>query len=147
MYTFLFKEVRSVMQFLLSIKINSIAWRTSDTRWACRADRVKAINHTLQSVFAPLNKVREKEKRPNISTGLLQTLILIFLPLQVIAVTPFLQGDSYNYKQKTLMSSMDVTVLLIYSRQSKYSDKERNLGNAGRLLLKEYISLLKERRS
>ena len=49
--------------------------RLSDTRWACRADSIKAFHHIIKAVIATLEDIRENEKKANISAeakGLLQ---------------------------------------------------------------------------
>jgi hypothetical protein len=49
--------------------------KLSDTRWACRADSIKAFHHTIEAVIATLEDIRENEKKANIAAeakGLLQ---------------------------------------------------------------------------
>ena len=36
--------------------------RLSDTRWACRADSIKAFHHTIKAVIVTLEDIREKSK-------------------------------------------------------------------------------------
>eukprot|EP00794_Sanderia_malayensis_P018410 gene18410-20265_t len=47
-------------------KTTYVLKKLSDTRWACRADSIKAIYHTIESVIATLEEIIEKEKKPNI---------------------------------------------------------------------------------
>ena len=51
--------------------------KLSDTRWACRADSITAIYHTLEAVIATLKEIRENEKKAHIaaeSKGLLKNI-------------------------------------------------------------------------
>ena len=51
--------------------------KLSDTRWACRADSIKAFHHTIKAVMATLKDIRENEKKANIAAeakGLLKNI-------------------------------------------------------------------------
>jgi transcriptional antiterminator Rof (Rho-off) len=51
--------------------------KLSDTRWACRADSITAIYHTLEAVIATLKEIRENEKKAHIAAeakGLFQNI-------------------------------------------------------------------------
>ena len=41
--------------------------KLSDTRWACRADSIKAFHHTIEAVVATSEDIRENEKKANIA--------------------------------------------------------------------------------
>ena len=56
--------------------------KLSDTRWACRADSIKAIYHTVESVVATLKEVLKVEKKPNIyaeAKGILRSIDFEFI--------------------------------------------------------------------
>ena len=41
--------------------------KLSDTRWACRADSIKAIHHTLEAVLDTLEDIKDNETKANIA--------------------------------------------------------------------------------
>ena len=69
--------------------------KLSDTRWACRADSIKAIYHTIESVVATLKEVVKVEKKANVyaeAKGLLRSIDFEFiLALQVRIKFPFIE--------------------------------------------------------
>lgn len=56
--------------------------KLSETRWACRADSIKAIYHTIESVVATLKEVVKVEKKANIyaeAKGLIRSIDFEFI--------------------------------------------------------------------
>ncbi len=51
--------------------------KLSDTRWACQADSITAIYHTLEAVIVTLKEIRENESKAHIAAeakGLFQNI-------------------------------------------------------------------------
>ena len=59
--------------------------KLSDTRWACRADSITAIYHTLEAVIATLKEIRENEKN-----GFGGTILMTFMKRIVIYISLFI---------------------------------------------------------
>ena len=84
--------------------------KLSDTRWACRADSIKAFHHTIEAVIATLKDIRENEKKANIAAeakGLLQNIeeFEFILALEVFNIL-FITGlRFYNNMHNALKDS------------------------------------------
>ena len=53
--------------------------KLSDTRWACLADSITAIYHTLEAVIATLREIRENEKKAHIARDCFRTSVILNL--------------------------------------------------------------------
>ena len=76
--------------------------KLSDTRWACRADSIKAICHTIGSVIATLKQVAKVEKKPNIypaANGLLRSINFEYILALVVRIRlSFMEIYETTYK-------------------------------------------------
>ncbi len=93
--------------------------KLSDTRWACRADSIKAFHHTIEAVIATLEDIRENEKRANIAAeakGLLQNVkeFEFILALEVYFLY-FIEHLFHDVHFKDIVNIMKNREIRIYS--------------------------------
>ena len=102
--------------------------KLSDTRWACRADSIKAIYHTIESVVATLKEVVKVEKKPNIyaeAKGLLRSIDFEFiLALQVRFRLPPI--ETYNKVQCLTFKLVKAHFVKVLSMQQSLAKTDQN---------------------